>query len=932
MSRESSEVTQLLSSWSKGDSGALEKLMPLVFDDLLQLARKQFEHEAPGHTLQPTALVNEVYLKLVDQKNLQLESRAQFFAFAATLIRRILVDHARKRNTAKRGSGGHKFSLDESIVVPVERASELVALDDALTGLEQFAPRQSHIIVLRTFTGLSLEEIGEVLGISLSTVKREQNAARAWLRRALERWPQRYEVARVSATAGAGMSGKLLARLQATESGEEREWLVLENSLSHLSKPLQKAVWAAAIPHWFDTSFLAALLDASADRVEGKILPRLSALSFVELFPGRGYNVHERSRTLLLKRLWRQDRELYRELSRRSADFCSKQDAAQISWRIELLYHAVVADSTAGLGVLKEAIREWQADPKLAVDQVEAMIQLLQEHKKHGRLGSRVLEWMFYLEAFFDHTYLQKHKAAKSKLEFFEAQIERAPELFLQKSILLGMIAFALEDHLQAKEQFEQAIPAAQQLGDRLNEAHCLYNLGLLYFGVNELEQSAERLEQALLIKRQLGIQYREARCLQALGDVHFELRERQQALTCYEQAASISRKLGSFGIEEIQKKISKCIVRQPVSRAANHEDAKSDSTHFFTEYSGLLQPGSAIDAHMYVRARTALRITLSNELKIRGLWATQPQFLGIYGYSSWSAEGALEELVSGCYLFTFAKRQALQAQLKVKPSIEGLVIRNVRNFLSRREELYDPIGRRVYSVLGDAVGRLIEAGELHVLGEDPGAVTEVPKITNETILGFAPSPDPRPAWTDDFGANVRSWNEDLLPDLITAMGLGASKVIQRLMAHLRGLRDAGCEAFRFKDLLDALKSDVRARWKVLQEFQLLQLPGKDFEQRERFETLVVCVEDCLDAQRGSERRKENLWKLWRLIRAVTADSWAGEVAEPPARDFADELPSKREMARILGIPKGTLSDLYNTIQRCVEECLETLYRGEGGC
>ncbi len=187
MSLAPSEVTELLSSWSEGDPDALEKLMPLVFDDLRQLARRQFDQESPGHTLQPTALVNEVYLKLVDQKKLHLENRAQFFAFAATLIRRILVDHARKRNTAKRGSGSHKFSLDESIVVPVERASELVALDDALTGLEQFAPRQSRIIVLRTFTGLSLEEIAEVLGISLSTVKREQKAARAWLRRELSR-------------------------------------------------------------------------------------------------------------------------------------------------------------------------------------------------------------------------------------------------------------------------------------------------------------------------------------------------------------------------------------------------------------------------------------------------------------------------------------------------------------------------------------------------------------------------------------------------------------------------------------------------------------------------------------------------------------------------------------------------------------------------
>ncbi len=347
------------------------------------------------------------------------------------------------------------------------------------------------------------------------------------------------------------------------------------------------------------------------------------------------------------------------------------------------------------------------------------------------------------------------------------------------------------------------------------------------------------------------------------------------------------------------------------------------DST--FTDYIRSLEPGGSADPAAFDATWEKLRKTLANQMRKRSLWQSPPAFLGIVGFPRWFWGDPLEELAADCYLFIFEVRlRSLRAQLEVRLNVDGLVIRNVRHFLSRRQELCDPIGRRVYSVLVEAAGRLIEAGELHVLGEDSENTAGVPKLANETVLGFARGPAPSQAWNDDLGEHVRSWNDDLLPDLITAMGRGASNVIQRLMAHLRGLRDTGCEAFRFKDLLDALKSDVRARWKVLQESQLLQPPGKDFEQRERFEELVACMEDCLDAQRGSERRIENLWKLWRLIRAVTAGSWAGEAAEPPAQSFPGELPSRRKMAKILDIPKNTLFDLDKVIRRCAEGCLVT--------
>jgi len=182
-----SEVTRLLQAWSGGDSEARDQLIPLVFDELRHIARRQLKLEKPGHTLQPTALVHELYVKLVDQKRVQWESRRDFFAVAAQLIRRILVDYARKRHAAKRGSGGPKISLDEALGLPDVRDPNLIALDDALQALEQVDPRGSRIVELHVFAGLKLEEIAEVLKISRSTVIRDWNHAKLWLRRELSR-------------------------------------------------------------------------------------------------------------------------------------------------------------------------------------------------------------------------------------------------------------------------------------------------------------------------------------------------------------------------------------------------------------------------------------------------------------------------------------------------------------------------------------------------------------------------------------------------------------------------------------------------------------------------------------------------------------------------------------------------------------------------
>ena len=180
-------ITQLLIDWGKGDQVALERLMPLVYSELRRLAGNYLRRERAGHTLQPTALVNEAYLKLIDQRNARWQNRAHFFGIAAQLMRRILVDHARQRQAAKRGGvDQQRLSITSAEAVVKQPEVDLLALNEALDELAEMDPQHSRIVELKFFGGLSIEETAEVLGISHATVERDWKLARAWLRRQLE--------------------------------------------------------------------------------------------------------------------------------------------------------------------------------------------------------------------------------------------------------------------------------------------------------------------------------------------------------------------------------------------------------------------------------------------------------------------------------------------------------------------------------------------------------------------------------------------------------------------------------------------------------------------------------------------------------------------------------------------------------------------------
>ncbi len=327
--------------------------------------------------------------------------------------------------------------------------------------------------------------------------------------------------------------------------------------------------------------------------------------------------------------------------------------------------------------------------------------------------------------------------------------------------------------------------------------------------------------------------------------------------------------------------------------------------------------PQGEPDPRRLAAAREALRAALRGELRRRGLWASPPAWLGIYGFESW--EDALEELAAEAYAFIFVDRlQPLRAQLGVKPNIDGLVFLNLRHFFHERQKEHDPLGSQVFEILQSAVRSALTEGSLHVLAGDP-------RVRNETVLGFHPGAEPVSPENTDFPSLVARWNDDLLPDLVTLRGRRQVEVVQRLRERLSDLRDEGVEAFRFKDLIDPLKADVRARWGALldldagdaafegEDGEILRVrltrPDTGYEDRQLFRKLVACVLDAIERLNVNEKTRGYLTTLWQFLRV---DVMAG----------ANEARlSQRRIGEHLRIPRERLPELYNTLRRLVEPC-----------
>jgi hypothetical protein len=346
-----------------------------------------------------------------------------------------------------------------------------------------------------------------------------------------------------------------------------------------------------------------------------------------------------------------------------------------------------------------------------------------------------------------------------------------------------------------------------------------------------------------------------------------------------------------------------------------------------FTRFLQNLEPDGPLERENFDEVWTALRRLLVSELKRRSLWSLPPACLGIYGCAAWADPDAVEELVADCFVFTFAERfRSLKAQLRHKPNVEGLVLRNVRNFLHERQRQNDPVGFRVFTVLRSAVRGALSAGELQVIAGSTA-------VRHDTVLAFrlgaSPEESVRPA---ELRLHVLAWNDDLLPDLITARGWDVRQVTARLERHLRGLAAEGIRAFRFHDLIDALRQDARARWRAVWLYspegipprleedgfaavaRLVELPGED--ERESLHRLLACLERSIEkVAEPPARSRDYLRRLLVFLKSHAADA-------PEERGAPDRvLPSHRQLAQLLAIPRERLPDLFRTLRNLAEAC-----------
>jgi len=348
-----------------------------------------------------------------------------------------------------------------------------------------------------------------------------------------------------------------------------------------------------------------------------------------------------------------------------------------------------------------------------------------------------------------------------------------------------------------------------------------------------------------------------------------------------------------------------------------------------FTDYVRSLDPaGAPPDPETFERVLEPLRRELQRELKRRGLWDGSPRYLGILGHDRWLGPegiprgGAMDELLADAYEFIFVVRlRSLVAHLEVKPQIEGLVRLNVRHLLHEAQKKHDPLGYRVFQIADAAIRQAVERGRLHIAAGGPA-------IRNETVLAFRADTDPGSLPPAQLEETVHRWNDDLLPELVTGRGKTREEVVADLRGRIEGLTDAGVEGFTFRELIDPLKHDARTRWRALHGLsdqetgfegggadedetpQVVPLvhPDTSVEEDQQLSRLVECLEREVDEADETPTGKEYLAALWDFLR-----TW---VSEPHT-----ELPSRRQQAALLDIPRNRMPGLYRSLQELVERC-----------
>lgn len=357
---------------------------------------------------------------------------------------------------------------------------------------------------------------------------------------------------------------------------------------------------------------------------------------------------------------------------------------------------------------------------------------------------------------------------------------------------------------------------------------------------------------------------------------------------------------------------------------------------HVFTQYVRSLDPrGGATDPEHFAKAWRALARVLRREIQRRGLWESPPSYLGVFGWERFGigeartvGGGALEELLTPCYLYVFVERLgSLRSQLQVKSNIEGLITLSVRHFLHDIQRQHDPLGFRIFAMLRAAVRGALEGEHLFVLGGDP-------QLRNNTLLGIDLQVDPADANDGALVPVVASWNDVLLPELVTARGPAHKRMVTTLESLVIGLPAVGIEVFRFGPLVDEMKRDVRSRWGALFETtdgeavrheggELVSLvrhmrPDLDLEARDRFHKLASCLAESVEREEASERIRSYLRTLWEFVRAWAAEQ---EPVDTEGKEMGNAFPSVRRLAKMLRIPRGRLPELFDTLQRMARHC-----------
>ena len=356
------------------------------------------------------------------------------------------------------------------------------------------------------------------------------------------------------------------------------------------------------------------------------------------------------------------------------------------------------------------------------------------------------------------------------------------------------------------------------------------------------------------------------------------------------------------------------------------------DSDEAFTRYLRILETSGEPSPEAFATLWQALRTAVVAELRRRLAWNSPPSYFGIDGWESWQARelgpgrtrSALDELLTDCYAFVFLEqRPRLRAQLAVKPNVDGLVRLYLRNYLHDRRKRHDLLGFRVFESLRSAVKQALEAGELW--RTDDGS-----KLSNTTVLLTSPEADGADlAEAEKLAPLVERWSHDLMPDLVTAGGARRRDVVERIGCRLRRLEADGVAGFRFKDLVDAVKRDVRARWAAVFDFEegetatevdasgladvaRIVRPEHGVEARDSFDKLVVCVSGRVEAL-PEEKARHYLRDLWEFLR-----TWASD-------EGRDTLPSGRRLGKLLYIPRKRLPRLWTTLRELVGQCRAAL-------